>query len=346
MLVLRPIRYDDLDAIYALALEAGAGITTLPKDKSMLEERLRHTVASFGKEPDKPAGEDFWFVLEDITHKRIIGSSAVFSKVGGFQPSYTYIIEKKKLISPALNIDREIAYLKLFKNHNGPTEIGSLFLSPQHRKGGIGRLLSMGRYLFMAQHHECFEDYVFAELRGLISKTGKSHFWDAIGRHFFGMELHEADLITLRDKTFIAELIPEYPIYIPLLPKAAQESIGKVHPNTEPALKLLEQEGFKHTGEIDIFDGGPALGCKFKSIRTIKESQITPVRVSKDMRGEQLYLVSNVSDLDKFRAILTAMRITNDGFVEISQTAFDTLQLSAGDQICTANPYFGNSHKR
>ncbi|MFT5206673.1 MAG: arginine N-succinyltransferase [Candidatus Omnitrophota bacterium] len=345
MYVLRPICQKDLDAIYALAVEAEAGITTLPKNKSMLEERLGLAVASFFKEPNKPAGEDFWFVLEDLSDNRIVGSSAIFSKVGGFQPSYTYMVKTKKLKSDALKVNREVEYLELYKNHDGPTELGSLFLSAKHRKGGIGRLLAMGRYAFMAQHPECFEDFVIAELRGRISKSGQSHFWDAIGKHFFGMEILEADMMTLKDKSFIAELIPEYPIYIPLLPKAAQEAIGKVHPNTEPALRLLEQEGFRPTGEVDIFEGGPVLGCKFKSIRSIKQSQITPVRVSNDMQGEPLRLVSNVSELDNFRAMLTEAKEADDGLVEISQSAFDTLRLAPNAQVCTTNPHFGKGKK-
>lgn len=45
-------------------------------------------------------------------------------------------------------------------------------------------------------------------------------------------------------KTFIAELMPAYPIYISLLPEAARGVIGQVHPNTAPARAILER-GFQ-----------------------------------------------------------------------------------------------------
>ncbi|MBN0855915.1 arginine N-succinyltransferase, partial [Pseudomonas aeruginosa] len=40
-------------------------------------------------------------------------------------------------------------------------------------------------------------------------------------------------------KTFIAELMPAYPIYISLLPEAARGVIGQVHPNTAPVMTPL-----------------------------------------------------------------------------------------------------------
>ena len=59
------------------------------------------------------------------------------------------------------------------------------------------------------------------------------------------MDFPSADYLTgIGEKTFIAELMPRFPIYVNMLDKAAQDVVGKVHQNTLPALKLLQSEGF------------------------------------------------------------------------------------------------------
>lgn len=51
--------------------------------------------------------------------------------------------------------------------------------------------------------------------------------------------------------------MPHYPIYVPLLPDAAQESMGQVHPRAQITFDILMREGFETDNYIDIFDGGP-----------------------------------------------------------------------------------------
>ena len=45
--------------------------------------------------------------------------------------------------------------------------------------------------------------------------------------------------------------------------------IGRVHPNTEPALAMLKAEGFSYQGYVDIFDAGPAIEAETDKIRAI-----------------------------------------------------------------------------
>ena len=68
--------------------------------------------------------------------------------------------------------------------------------------------------------------------------------------------------------------MPEYPIYVNLLPESARDVIGKVHQHTEPARSILLKEGFKQTHEVDIFDAGPILTAPRHELRTWKECQI------------------------------------------------------------------------
>src|SRR3954471_5994627 len=103
MLVFRPITLDDLPQLTELAALAGFGLTTLPKDPQLLENRILESRRSFerlavfsksapkgGTEArgERPGGEVYLFVLEDLHTGRIVGTSAIVSKVGGFEPFY------------------------------------------------------------------------------------------------------------------------------------------------------------------------------------------------------------------------------------------------------------------
>ena len=117
-----------------------------------------------------------------------------------------------------LNVRKDVRTLTLVEEHNGPCEIGSLFLHPDYRRDGNGRLLSLSRFLFMAEHRQRFEPQVIAEMRGVIDDQGRSPFWDAVGKHFFEIDFPKADYLSMVNKKFIADLMPRHPLYVPLLP--------------------------------------------------------------------------------------------------------------------------------
>ena len=55
--------------------------------------------------------------------------------------------------------------------------------------------------------------------------------------------------------------MPRHPVYMNLLPQDARDAIGAVHADTLPARTMLEQEGFRYEGYVDIFDAGPTVEC-------------------------------------------------------------------------------------
>ncbi len=336
MFIVRPVALNDLDALYKMSSLAKVGLTTLPHDRAILESRIQKSLGSFKKKSRCSDGELYFFVLEDTKTKKVVGTSSVISKVGGFEPFYTYKIETAIKESKLLGVRKEIRYLRLVKNHSGPSEIGTLFLIPKLRSSGVGRPLSLTRFLFMAEHPESFEKQVIAELRGVIDENGRSPFWDSLGVHFFEVELKKADFLGMADKSFIAELMPEHPIYLPLLPKKAQAVIGKVHEDTKPALHLLKREGFEFIGEIDIFEAGPVMGCPLRSIRTVRESRIA--RVEKiinqpENASEHSCVIANIQSFEKFRAAAGSLKLLRSGAAQISSELAQGLGISKGDLI-------------
>lgn len=285
-MIIRPVEPRDLDQLHELAQLTQYGLTTLPKDRTVFERRVKQSLRSFEDLSDAdPQGQLYLFVMEDLPTKKIVGTCGIVSKVGGFKPFYAFRVVKEIQKSTVLVSEHEHEVLTLLKNHDGPTEIGSLFLHPEFRGGGNGRVLSLSRFLFIAQWPKLFEQEVIAEMRGVVDERGNSPFWEALGVHFFGIEFPHADMLSLINKDFIEELIPRHPVYIDLLPGDAQASIAQVHANTVPARKLLERQGFRYEGLVDIFEAGPVLHCARDEIRVIRDSGFLPVEQIVDELG-------------------------------------------------------------
>jgi len=272
--------------------------------------------------------------MEDTKTNQLVGTCACFSKVGGFEPSYTYEVKSVVKKSKRLKVSKTIQYLQLKKEYSGPSEIGTLFLKPKVRRKGSGRLLSLSRFLFMAQYRKCFEDTVIAELRGVLNSKECSPFWNAVCKHFFKIDFKKADLMVMEDKSFIAELIPQHPIYIPLLPHSAQKVLGKVHKNTEPALHFLTQEGFEFNGEIDIFEAGPCVEAKMNKIRAVRKSQSTSVgNVVGDIKAGKEYIVAKTSSIRDFCVAMGPISKSSNGKLIINKEMATALNLDIGDKV-------------
>jgi arginine N-succinyltransferase len=312
MLVIRTAQVADLDPLYELISSSTYGLTTLKISKDQLEERLEDSQYSFRRKPKRPSGQPYVFVMEDLDHGTIVGTCSIYSKVGGFEPFYAYRIERVVRESEQLKARREFQVLHLVKEHDGPTEIGSLYLHPDYRGSGNGRLLSLSRFLFMANFPHRFDRQVIAEMRGCVDSEGRSPFWEAIGRHFFDIEFPKAEMLTTVSKNFIADLMPVHPIYVALLPESAQATIAQVHAQTEPALALLQKEGFEHRQLIDIFDGGPVMHCDVENVRVVKQSVRGQVKQIRDDLEGSPRLICNVSE-EGFRCVLGPVEVTSVG---------------------------------
>ena len=333
MLVLRPIRETDLPRLISLAKSTGGGLTTLPPNEEFLADRIDGSLRAFNPRVRSPGGEFYLFGLEDSATGEVIGVSGIASRVGGFEPWYSYEIKRERFAHRPLKIDREIAALHLKKEHRGPSEICSLFLRVDRRRGGAGRLLSLGRFLFMAAFPRRFTENVIAEMRGYIDQTGKSPFWEAVGRHFYEFDFYRADVLSgLGDKEFIANLNPRHPIYIPLLAPDVQAVIGRVHHDTEPALALLLAEGFEQHAEVDIFDAGPLVQGRIADLRTVKHARQAKIRsaAGPERPGSEWLLSNGLLD---FRACLGSVTEHEDGSVSVARELATALNVEAGDRL-------------
>ena len=332
MLVVRPVKEEDLDQLVELAASATFGLTSLPPDRELLAKRIAKSQHSFQVEATEPGGELYLFVMEDLDTGTIAGTSAIVSKVGGFEPFYVYKIETSFHQSETLKIRKEVQTLRLVAEHSGPCEIGGLFLAPEYRRHGNGRLLSLFRFLFMIDYPSRFEPDIIAEMRGVVDEDGRSPFWEALGHHFFDMDFPKADYLSVMDKKFIADLMPKCPIYLALLPTDAQEVIGKVHDRTRPALKMLQDEGFRFTGMVDIFEAGPVIISRLNDVRIVKESRnFTVDEITAGEKGPADFIITNTR-MD-FRACMGLVVPIPDGGVQLHTDTARALGIEKGERV-------------
>ncbi|WP_047250095.1 arginine N-succinyltransferase [Chromobacterium subtsugae] len=305
MMFIRPVEHKDLDGLMNLARSAGIGLTTLPVNEERLSRRIARSVLSFSGELDK-ADHCYVFVLEDSNTGAVAGICAIEAAVGLKEPWYNYRVGTIVHASEELGVYSRHETLFLSNDHTGYSELCTLFLHPDYRVKRNGGLLSKCRFLFLAQFPQLFGKMVVAEMRGVSDEAGNSPFWEALGRHFFSIDFAKADYLTgVGQKAFVAELMPKHPVYVDFLPPEAQAVIGQTHEGTRPAVALLESEGFRYEGYVDIFDAGPTIQAYVSDIRAVKESQRLPAKVCDPLpQGErEWYLVCNDA-LAGFRSVL------------------------------------------
>lgn len=331
--LLRSANHQDLEAISELTKQSGIGLTTLPKEAGILQERLNWSSTSFHQLVHTPEREYYLFVLEDLTTGSIVGTSAIEAYIGHDTPFYSYKLSKRTRICHSLNIRSEYEVLNLVNDKQGCSELCTLFLMPDYRHNSNGLLLSRARFLFIAHYQNRFASTIIADMRGMSTNAGESPFWNAIGQHFFHMSFSKADELTIStNKQFIADLMPRHPVYVKLLSAEAQAVIGKPHQSTLPAMKILMREGFRYNQYIDIFDAGPTIEAPTEQIQSISSSQILVVKNIIDEVSSKRFIVANTR-LD-FRAIICQIIVN-----EIQQTCIlskesaECLQIQCGDCV-------------
>ncbi len=334
MLVVRPARESDFDDFFRFAKLSGAGFTSLPEDEEVLRARLKKSAATFAgdtkyTDPDENDGGVYLLMVENARTHQVLGCAAVKTNVGHDLPFFNFRVTTLGQLSRVTKRRFDMSTLVMVNDYTGATEVGTLFLDPQHRGEGAGKLLSLSRFMLMASNRERFGKTIVSELRGVVHLDGRSPFWEGVGRPFYRMDFAEADnLSATTDNQFIIDLGPKHPIYVDLLPDSARGAIAETHPDGAAARRLLEREGLRFEGVIDIFDGGPLLACRLEETRTVRESSKLPFKIG-DTRGLEKALLSN-DDLENFRCTLAPCEFRKDCII-VAEEVLEVLNMREND---------------
>jgi len=263
------------DCSEILELSKLLNLYNLPNNRDLLEKKLLNTEKSFRGEIEEKAKNEYIFVLEDLSSKKIVGASLIIAKHGTNESPHTYFkVLKKKKESSTLNIIVEHEILRAGFDYDGPSEIGALVLKPEYRghPKKLGKFLSFIRFMYVAAFRERFENHIHSELMPLFDEAGNSHLWEELGKKFTRMKYNKADTLSQSNKEFITSLFPEGDIYTCMLSQEARDSIGKVGHSTKPVEKMLKSIGFYYSNMIDPFDGGPHYWAQTDAILPVKNT--------------------------------------------------------------------------
>jgi arginine N-succinyltransferase len=317
----------------------------LPNDEERIQEIVDLSFRSFAGLVRSKAEREYVFVLIDRQVDRIIGTSMIIAQLGRRGAPYIYfdVIDEEKY---SATIDRHFHHtlLKIGYSYDGPTEIGGLVMDPEYRSSTerLGTIISYVRFLYMGAHRDLFKNDVVAELLPPLEPDGTSHLWEALGRKFTGMSYAEADLLSKKNKEFIKGLFPETVINASVLPKEAQEVIGKVGAQTKGVEKLLRRIGFRYAHRVDPFDGGPHFAAAMDEILPVRETRRTshwrPLLDPTDIRKGLVAIELEVPPF--FRAVPADVYLpaSESEHVEVARDTIDHLGLADGREILVC-PY-------
>ena len=85
-----------------------------------------------------------------------------------------------------------------------------------------------------------------------------------------------------------------------------------MHPQTLPAYHVLESEGLRYQGYVDIFDAGPTIEANIDELRAVKESQLLNVKITSEAAvGKTQYLIANDNYHD-YKAMLLKLDLVDN----------------------------------
>ncbi len=337
MYVVRPVDRADIGALEAMAAVSIPGLHTLPRTREAIVAAVERSIASFAAHVDIPSEESYQFVLEDLRSREVVGTAAIHASAGSNGTYFAFRNDVIQQVSRDLNISHSVHALTLCSELTACSHLSGFYIRHRETAGQEAALLSRARLLYAMLAPHRFGDRFFVPLAGVTDSNGQSAFWNALGRKFFKMDFLDAERVIdgARNRTLIVELMPHYPVYVPLLPEDAQAVLGQIHPSGQLAFQLLTQEGFEADEYIDIFDGGPILQAHKNSLRSFCGSQLRQVENAGRAAGtEELVHYAVASTDQNFRAVIAACPpVETAQAICLPRDAQQALGVSAGDTV-------------
>ncbi|GHA94394.1 arginine N-succinyltransferase [Modicisalibacter luteus] len=338
MLVVRPAKPADLPGLERLAGTATPRLTNLPAHRDRLEERISRSQRSLSREVEFPGEESYTFVLEDLERGEVVGTATIRAQAGAHEAYYTYRQETLIHASQQLNVRREVQTLSLSHEVSEATLLCALSLDSRYKGTSAESLLRRARLMFIAQYPERFAEILAIAFPGYLDGDGESPFWNSVGRHFFVRGYQEINhLAGVRSKSFIAEVMPQFPLYLPLLTPQARAAIGREHPHHETALDEMLAEGFVRSRHVDIFDAGPVIKAERERLQTFRRSTWHPVRVrpASSLPDAEPAMIAN-QKLDGFRCVVARYALSPTGQLMLSPEHAELLGVEEGRAVLAA----------
>lgn len=333
MLFVRPGRLADLDALEHMARTAQPVLHSLPHDRRALEARVALSEDSFRAEVDFPGEEFYLFVLEDSETGKLLGTASIVAAAGYSEPFYAFRNDALIHASRELHVNRKIHALTMSHELTGKSRLAGFYIDPSLRGNAAAHLMSRSRMMYIAANRKRFTSEVFSLLLGVTDDDGVSPFWEAVGRKFFGRNFADIEIESGgRSRTFIAEVMPSYPVYVPLLPESAQRVLGEPDEKALLAYEIHLEEGFETDRFVDIFDAGPVLTAQIDRSACVTRNETRPVLEAVATEQGATYLIASNRAGD-FRCVLADLPAERKAGAPLPQAVRGALGVQPGDAV-------------
>ncbi|OHV07116.1 arginine N-succinyltransferase [Kushneria phosphatilytica] len=337
MLLVRPAGIEDLPALMRLAEASVPRLTNLPAHQERLAARLEQSTRALSAPIEAPGEECYTFVLEDRTPStpEVVGTASLRACAGAREAYYTWRREMLIHASQQLDVRREVSILSLSHELSEASLLCAFSLDARYRGTPAERLLRRSRLLFAAQYPERFRTMMGVAMPGWLDDQLRSPFWESVGRRFFSRDFHEInELAGIHSKSFIAEVMPPFPLYEPLLSDGARSVIGSIHEAHHAAAADLRDEGFRDSRHIDLFDGGLLLEAPFDQLHCVRHGHWHPVRIddAQSTAGQMPALVAN-QQAETFRCMMVPHALSATRQLLLSSAQAEQLGVEAGQAV-------------
>lgn len=201
----------------------------------------------------------------------LLGCVRVRRGVGSDRPRYWYHVGCAVHAAPALDLYHRQRTLLLGNDLTGAWEIADLAcdtaaLDQAGQEALLRQLLAAALRLIADRRaaapvatSDAGEDArVICELPGLQDATGRSPFWDSLGRHFYdGDPRLAAERFGPEWKTHVAALLPREPLLVSFLSVPAQQALGRAAASAAIQAGVLHAAGLRAGRHVTIDDAGP-----------------------------------------------------------------------------------------
>jgi arginine N-succinyltransferase len=336
-LFVRPARLPDLDALEQMARAAHPVLHSLPRDRKVLQTRIALSEDSFRAEVEFPGEEFYLFVLEDDETRTLHGTSSIVASAGYSEPFYAFRNDALIHASRELKVNRKIHALTMSHELTGKSRLTGFYVDPSMRDAAgaaAAQLLSRARMMYVAANRKRFSEDVFSLMLGVTDAAGVSPFWEAVGRKFFGRDFEQVELESGgRSRTFIAEVMPSYPLYVPLLPAEAQRVLGEPDDGALLAYDIHLEEGFEPDRFVDIFDAGPVLTVAVERSTSVVANEIRAVREAPGALATGTPYLLAAGGAHAFRCALAVLSRERAAGAPLSLAVREVLGVSEGDAL-------------
>lgn len=306
--LIRPARPDDLEGMFALSSLAGTGFTSLQPDYEFLAAMIEKSVRSFQGTRSPNDNGLLLLVMQEAATGELAGCCSIKLNVGGDEFKCADFQALSSTDRPT-SYDANVKSLRLLRTIEGYTEVGSLFLHPDHRSTGAGRFLAQARYMLMATDMRMRGRPIVAQLRGVCDATGASPFYSAVWEERLGMSYGASDVRLAEEGAgFLLDRFAGLEVDVSRLPRAAAATIGQPHQSAAGALRLLLQEGFEPSNLVDLADGGPIVLGRLSSLRSVKSAP-TVRPISSQMSGDNAIGMIARHAFESFLAYVGPVRV-------------------------------------